>query len=108
MKTLPREPYRGGQICGEQLEYGVVPGRSVFCGEHKASMMYFCPVHAWEHRQSGDAPEPRMAEGNVVGDVRIPAELQWEGADGKPRDATVEEIRTWLNSGAVTEESVDL
>lgn len=108
MKTLPREPYRGGQICGEQLEYGVVPGRSVFCGDHKAHLAYYCVVHAWEVIRDGEDPSLGMAEGNALGDVRIPAELQWEGEDGKPQTATPEEIKAWLSSGSAVEESMEL
>ena len=107
MKTLPREPYRGGQICGEHLQYGVVPGRSVFCGEHKSHLSYFCVVHAWELARDGDDPSVGMAEGNLLGDVRIPAELQWEGEDGKPVAATPEEIKAWLTSATTAEGSAD-
>ena len=64
MRTLPREPWRGGQICGYQSEYGVVPGRTVQCGEFKAPGLYFCRHHhKWV---SLDGPI-RMAEGNVRG-----------------------------------------
>jgi hypothetical protein len=99
MKTLPREPYRGGQICGEQMEYGVVMGRSVFCGERKAHMTYLCPEHTWENIRCGD-PEPKIAPGNALGDVRLPVELQWEGNDGEYVSATPEEVHAWLTSGA--------
>lgn len=71
MITLPREPWRGGQICGYQEEYGVVPGRSVFCGEYKVPGLYFCQHHHdWV---AMDGPI-RMAPGNAVG-----LEIRWGG-----------------------------
>ena len=82
------------------MEYGVVPGRSVFCGERKAHMTYLCVQHTWENIRSGNT-EPEMAEGNALGDARIPVGLEWEGDDGEYVRATPEETQAWLNSGAV-------
>lgn len=120
-RTLPREPYRGGQICGYQEEYGVVPGRSVFCGDFKALGEYFCQHHHdW---LEADGPI-RVAPGNVLGleltfcsnawqvrdsdgellsaslNLRMLKRvygftLQWEGENGELVDATPEEITAW-------------
>lgn len=93
MKTLPREPWRGGQICGEQLEYGLVPGRMVFCGERKESGSYWCRRHHDD--------EARMAAGNVLGEESEPLELLWEPFEGaEPVKPTAEEL---LEHGYVEE-----
>lgn len=130
-KTLPREPYRGGQICGYQEEYGVVPGRTVQCGEFKALGKYFCEFHH-DWVTDGGASAVRVAEGNARGlrltscsqswlvrdaddelvagsDSRETLEymegftLRWEGEDGRPVDATAEEIQAWKDSGKEAE-----
>jgi hypothetical protein len=123
MKTLPREPWHGGQICGEQLEYGVVPGRSVFCGEFKKLGSPACKQHDKELREYGVLP--KFAEGNALGvriascseswiafdacDEIVAAErtlfaleerlgfvLSWETEDpDAPEPATVDEIAAW-------------
>lgn len=128
MRKLFREPYRGGQICGEQLEYGVMPGRVVFCGEPKQPGEFFCPAHYEDIVQSGAYGPIRTAEGNARGlhvwrvsgvwkaydsDMNLLGEfadaealkqtgigvLQWEGEDSEPVDATPEETAEWLASG---------
>lgn len=125
MKTLPREPWRGGQICGYQSEYGVVPGRTVHCGEFKAPGLYFCREHhEWVLL---DGPI-RMAKGNALG-LSIVQDgdrwtvisgsgmfraashdrafleriygftLSWEPYEGDmPIPATEEEIKAWQQS----------
>lgn len=124
MRTLPREPWRGGQICGEQLEYGVVPGRSVFCGEFKKLGSPVCEQHDKELREDNYGVLPKFAPGNATGleitfcsqswlvrdefgvmlaasEKRITLvlmhgfDLQWEGEDGEPVDATLEELAAW-------------
>ncbi len=130
MRTLPREPWRGGQICGEQLEYGVVPGRSVFCGEFKNLGSPLCEVHDREMREEYGGVLPRFAPGNALGlrlahcgqswiardvydeiyaaeatghalDERIGRTLSWETEDpDKPEPATPEEITAWEASDA--------
>lgn len=73
MKTLPREPWRGGQICGYQSEYGVIPGRSVFCGEYKGLGLYFCPEHdQWVREECGQV---RIAPGNAIGLEIVPSDV---------------------------------
>lgn len=122
MKTLHREPWRRGQICGYQTEYGVVPGRTVQCGEFKAPGRYFCQEHhEWMFL---DGPI-HMAEGNAVGleltqdgedgwyVINVAGELvagpgsrdalvfaygfslRWEGAKGQPIAPTDEELRAF-------------
>lgn len=93
-QTLTREPWRGGQICGEQLEYGVVPGRARFCGERKGDLMYTCPEH--------HEPDQRFAPGNARGGTDTPVELSWEPWEGgTPIPATPEEIAAWRGTEEV-------
>lgn len=75
MRTLPREPWRGGQICGEQLEYGVVPGRSVYCGEFKKLGSPLCEAHDSLERMDGYGSLPKFAPGNATG-------LKWAAIPG--------------------------
>lgn len=88
--TLRREPFRGGQICGEQLHYG----RPEYCGYRKAEDEFFCRVHARSYRLQGDAVN--MAAGNVRGDSSQPLELSFEPLDGTtPLLPTEDELRSW-------------
>lgn len=100
MITLPREPWRGGQLCGYQSEYGVVPGRSVFCGELKEPGLYFCKEHHdWVLL---DGPI-KMAPGNVAGLARYRRttmpymfQLSWEPYEGDtPTTPTPEELAAY-------------
>lgn len=79
-KTLSREPWRGGQICGYQTEYGVVPGREVFCGEFKAPGRYFCQEHHnWVLEEYGSL---RMSPGNAKGLELKKTVYRWSVLDG--------------------------
>lgn len=106
MRTLPREPWRGGQICGEQLEYGVVPGRLVFCGEFKKPGSPLCTVHDRELRLDNYGVLPKFAPDNALGlaayrrtSMPYMFQLGWEPDDGdKPIPATEEEIKAWERS----------
>lgn len=106
MRILPREPWHGGQICGEQTEYGVIPGRSVFCGEFKMLNSPACETHDRELRADNYGVLPRFAEGNALGLAAYRREtmpymfrLAWETEDtGKPEPATEEETAAWLAS----------
>lgn len=119
MKTLPREPWRGGQICGYQIAYGLP--RSIFCGELKVLGRYFCQEHHdWVIL---DGPI-RMARGNAQGlrlrasrwgwsvtdrwgqlcasaDNRAQLEetygftLLWEGEDDRPATPTDDELHAF-------------
>lgn len=81
MRTLPREPWRGGQICGEQLEYGVVPGRSVYCSEFKKLGSPLCEEHDREYRFDNAGVLPRFAEGNALGLVIKKSRWGWSVLD---------------------------
>lgn len=104
MRTLPREPWRGGQICGEQLEYGVVPGRLVFCGEFKKPGEFLCAEHLESHLEEWG--EIRFAPGNALGlaeyrraEMPYMFQLAWEPMKGDtPVPATEEEIEAWRAS----------
>lgn len=79
-KTLPREPWRGGQLCGYQSEYGAVPGRSVFCGEYKAPGLYFCQEH--HNWVLGEYGSIRLAPGNAAGLELKSTVYGWSVYDG--------------------------
>lgn len=127
MKTLPREPWRGGQICGYQIAYGLP--WSIFCGEFKKPDSPACSVHDAELREENGGPLPRFAPGNALGlelkktrwgwsvydgygglcasaDDRTDLEehygftLSWEPYEGTddPVPATEEEITAWKES----------
>lgn len=66
MKTLPREPWRGGQICGEQLSTTTWTSRASYCGEPKKAMDVICEEH-WNRYIAEDGEMPDFAEGNAVG-----------------------------------------
>jgi hypothetical protein len=126
MRTLPREPWRGGQICGHQTEYGT--GREVYCGNFKKTGSPVCDIHDEELREENGGALPRFAPGNALGlrlertrwgwsvydgdgnlcssaDDRSDLEeyydftLSWEPMDGDtPIPATEDEIKTWEES----------
>lgn len=123
MKTLPREPWRGGQICGYQTAYGLP--WSVFCGESKKPGSPLCDEHDKEMREEHGGYLPRFAPGNALGLALKQSEwgwsvltgegllcassddrsrlaevygftLSWETEDpDKPEAATAEEIAAW-------------
>ena len=104
MRTLPREPWRGGQICGYQIGYGL-PG-SIFCGEFKRLNSPLCEEHDREMREEYDGHLPRFAKGNALGlatylRTYMPHmfTLSWEPNKGDiPIPATPEEIAAWETS----------
>lgn len=105
MKTLPREPWRGGQICGYQTEYGT--GRSVFCGEFKKASSPLCEEHDREMREDNYGRLPKFAPGNALGlpKYRRKAmpylfQLSWEPDEepDTPIPATPEQIAAWKAS----------
>lgn len=65
MKTLPREPWRGGQICGYQTAYGLP--HSIFCGEFKKPGSPACEEHDRELREDNYGVLPKFAPGNALG-----------------------------------------
>jgi hypothetical protein len=89
--TLVHEPFRGGQICGEQLHYG----QPEYCGYRKQEDEFFCRVHTRRYRREGDAVD--MAAGNVRGDRLLPCELLYEPLDGDtPLLPTDAELLAWV------------
>lgn len=105
MITLPREPWRGGQICGEQLEYGVVPGRSVYCGEYKKPGSPVCEEHDRELREDNYGVLPKFAPGNALGlaayrrdTMPYMFQLAWEPHEGDvPIKPTAEELKAFTD-----------
>lgn len=88
-KTLPREPWRGSMICGEQIAYGMPYSR--FCGERKAEGLPLCGEHWDELIDSGEST--RFAPGVAVGAPQWRVRLLWEPMEGEePVEATPEEI----------------
>lgn len=65
MRTLPREPWRGGQICGYQTAYGLP--WSIFCGEFKKPGSPVCEEHDRELREENYGVLPKFADGNALG-----------------------------------------
>jgi hypothetical protein len=128
VRTLPREPWRGGQICGWQIAYGLP--WSVFCGEFKKPGSPLCDEHDHEMREEYGGLLPGFAPGNALGlhltscsqawlvrdqydelvagsNSRKELEdsygftLSWETEDpDKPEPATEEEIKAWEESGS--------
>ncbi|MEV7814237.1 hypothetical protein AB0P05_26455 [Streptomyces flaveolus] len=88
-KTLPREPWRGSQICGHQIAYGMP--WSEFCPKRKAPGEVECAEHAEDARmQYGTV---RIAPGNATGDPSAPLALLWEPYDGaEPVQPTEDEL----------------
>jgi hypothetical protein len=123
MKTLPKEPWRGSQICGWRIAYGLP--WSIYCGEFKKLGSPLCEVHDKKMREENGGTLPRFAPGNAVG-LRLTScsqawlvrdqyddlvagstdlrglqktygfTLSWENEDpDKPQPATPEEIAAW-------------
>lgn len=75
MKTLPREPWRGSQICGWQIAYGLPWSR--FCGEFKKLGSYLCEVHDELERMDGYGSLPKAAPGNAYGLRLVSCSQSW-------------------------------
>lgn len=65
MKTVSREPWRGGQICGHQIAYGMP--WSIFCGEFKKLGSPLCHEHDRDLREEYGGQLPKFAPGNATG-----------------------------------------
>ena len=90
--NLPYEPWRGGQICGYQIAYGLP--WSEFCPERKADGLYFCEKHdRWVREEDGIV---HIAPGNAMGDLSKPLTLLWEPLEGDPVHPTSEELARYL------------
>lgn len=104
MKTLSREPWRGGQICGYQTAYGLPS--SVFCGKFKKLNSPLCPEHDEQMHEEHGGSLPEFADGNALGlaayrRTTMPYlfQLAWEPMNGGgPVPATEEEITAWQAS----------
>jgi len=80
MRTLPREPWRGGQICGEQIGYGLP--HSIFCGEFKKLGSPACEEHDRELREDNYGVVPKFAKGNALGLELTFCSVSWVVRDG--------------------------
>lgn len=107
MKTLPREPWRGSQICGWQTNIGGwSEGSAAYCGEFKRLGSPVCDVHDKELREDNHGVLPKFAKGNALGLAAYRREtmpymfqLAWEPHKGdRPVPATDGEIRAWKES----------
>lgn len=68
MRTLPREPWRGGQICGYQTNVGGwSEGEAEYCGEFKKPGSPVCEQHDKELREDNYGVLPKFAPGNALG-----------------------------------------
>ncbi len=101
MNTLPREPWRGGQICGWQVADSL-PG-SGFCGEFKAPGSPLCEAHDKELRAEHGGLLPKFAKGNARGlalyrrtEQPYLFKLAWEPyRGGTPIPATPDDVLHW-------------
>jgi hypothetical protein len=98
MRVVPREPWRGGQVCGQQIHYGTVAlplgTWSSFCGELKADGVPLCPVHRDEQLEEyGEIP--KFAPGNAVGCSTAAPFLYWEGSDGERVSPDLKDVEDW-------------
>lgn len=75
MKTLPRKPWRGGQICGYQTAYGLP--WSIFCGEFKKLGSPMCEEHDREMREDNYGVLPKLDDGNALGTEIVRYERGW-------------------------------
>lgn len=80
MRTLPREPWRGSQICGHQVEYTTWTTRAAYCGERKADGIPYCEEHFFQVEM--ECGQVVMAPGNALGAPQWAVRLLWEPWDG--------------------------
>lgn len=70
MITLPKEPWRGGQICGHQTNVGGwSEGLAAYCGEFKKLNSPACEKHDRELREDNCIVE-RHTDRHIHGDLR--------------------------------------
>lgn len=79
IKTLPREPWRGSQICGEQMYDGNASSAAAYCATRKGDKLPMCEEHF-------DAMIAEYGTVTVPPDVALGAphlavRLLWEGDD---------------------------
>lgn len=78
MITLPKEPWRGGQLCGWQLSQAIETARASYCGEPKMGGEIICYPHYVQNIEGGELPD--FADGNEYGHY-----VQQSAIDGKWR-----------------------
>jgi hypothetical protein len=89
MRTLPREPWRGGQICGWQTNVGGwSEGAAAYCGEFKKLGSLLCEAHDRLERMDGYGSLPKFAPGKALG-----LELTFCSTSWVVRDAYGELVR---------------
>ncbi|PPS89589.1 hypothetical protein [Streptomyces sp. MH60] len=91
---LSREPWRGGQVCGHQTQYGMGAYSERYCGKRKAPGLVECREH-YDDTLSNYGPRAlrqAIASGVAVGDPSAPVVLLWEPYEGDvPEEPTEEE-----------------
>ena len=104
MRSLPREPWRGGQVCGHQTNVGGwSEGRAAYCGEFKKLDSPACEQHDAELREDNYGVLPKFARGNALGLAEYSRKtmpymfvLAWEPYEGTtPIPTTEEEVKAW-------------
>lgn len=96
-RTLPREPWRGGQICGWQISCGGWDSPMSFCGELKGIDLPTCEIHWEELVQDGEFPY--FAPGNALGAEQWHVRLLWEPQDDDvPVEPSYEEMRRYATA----------
>lgn len=100
MRTLPREPWRGSQICGWQIAYGGWGSSPMaFCGERKADGYYLCQEHQGQLEESGEFLE---FDANVaLGMAWRAPRLLWEPLEGDvPEEPSWDEMARYAGAQA--------
>lgn len=99
---LPREPWRGSQICGYQVETTTWTSRAAYCGDRKADGRYYCDEHHFQVEM--EYGQVVMAPGNAIGDTDKPVRLLWEPWEGStPVEPSSDEMSRYaavLKSGS--------
>ena len=94
MPTLPREPWRGSQICGYLVEDDA--GCIVFCGERKAEGLPFCFECAEHFEAHYGGFNIVVADCVALGCRTKAVRLLWEPCDGGcPEEPTGDETAAY-------------
>lgn len=90
-RTLPREPWRGSQICGYQVCYGGWHRPMAWCAERKGDGLLYCEEHMDDC--IAEYGHVTVAPGNVLGAPQWAVRLLWEPMDGDvPIEASADEL----------------
>lgn len=101
MRTLPREPWLGSQICGYEVVIG--DGPMLFCGERKAEGLPFCMTHAEDYEAEYAPFNVKVADCVALGNHRWAVRLLWQPCCGDgPEEPTAAETVAYAASLAAS------